>query len=222
MSFKNLPKHQFPREKLIEKGVENLKNPELLAVLLRTGTKDKNVLDLSRHILRKFSLQKFSKLDYNSLVEIKGIEKGKACVLLAAFELASRAFDKEGDGLPAVSCAADTIVYFQDIRKAKKEHLAALYLDARNRVIHKEIVSVGTLNANLVHPREIFKPAIDYLAASVLIAHNHPSGDLNPSEEDIEITERIKNAGEVLGVELLDHLIVTKNSFKSLKNNETL
>ncbi|MDZ7611733.1 MAG: DNA repair protein RadC [Candidatus Moranbacteria bacterium] len=216
MPIKNTPRHQMPREKLIEKGAENLKNSELLAILLRTGIKEKNVLDFSKQILKSHPLEKMAGLDYKSLVKIKGIEAGKACSLLAAFELAKRALDREDNSLPVINSAREAVFHLQEIRKSKKEKLVALFLNARNQLIHKEVISVGTLNANLIHPREIFKPAVDHLAASVILAHNHPSGDCQPSEEDLEITKRLQDAGEIMGIELLDHLILTEKDFQSL------
>lgn len=216
MSIKNTYKHQMPREKLMEKGAENLKNHELLAILLRIGIKGKDVLELSKQILENHPIEKISSLGYEDLIDIKGIESGKACSLLAAFEISRRAFKKEDNSLPLINSAKDAVFYLQEIRKSKKEKLMALFLNARNQLLHKEIVSVGVLNANLIHPREIFKPAVDCLAASVILAHNHPSGDASPSEEDVEITKRLQEAGEIMGIELVDHLVVTDKDFKSI------
>jgi DNA repair protein RadC len=206
----------MPREKLMEKGAENLKNHELLAILLRIGIKGKDVLELSKQILENHPIEKISSLGYEDLIDIKGIESGKACSLLAAFEISRRAFKKEDNSLPLINSAKDAVFYLQEIRKSKKEKLMALFLNARNQLLHKEIVSVGVLNANLIHPREIFKPAVDCLAASVILAHNHPSGDASPSEEDVEITKRLQEAGEIMGIELVDHLVVTDKDFKSI------
>lgn len=202
----------------MERGAENLKNEELLAILLRTGAKGRGVLELSKQILKNYPIEKFSGLGYEDLVKIKGIESGKACSLLAAFELSKRAFDKEDNSLPLINSAREAVFHLQEIRKSKKEKLVALFLNARNQLLQKEIVSVGTLNANLIHPREIFKPAVDCLAASVILAHNHPSGDANPSEEDLEITERLQEAGRIMGIEVIDHLVVTEKDFKSINN----
>jgi DNA repair protein RadC len=215
--IKDLPKHEMPREKLIEKGVENLRDVELMAILLRTGIEGKNVLKVSAEILSKFPKKKLLSLDFEKLSKIKGIGPGKACLLLAAFELTKRALEVEDNNLPTINSAKDAVAQLQELRTAKKEHFVVLYLNARNQLVHKETVSVGTLNANLVHPREVFKPAIDCLAASVIIAHNHPSGDPEPSEDDIEITKRLQETGKILGIELLDHVIMAGNDFASLK-----
>lgn len=220
--IKDLPKHEMPREKLIEKGPENLRNSELLAILLRTGTEGKNVIEVAEQILQKYPMKKLLSLDFENISKIKGIGESKATSLLASFELVKRALDKEDNSLPVINSVHDVISQLQDIKTAKKEHFIALYINARNQLIRKETISIGTINASLVHPREIFKPAIDFLAVNVIIAHNHPSGDINPSEEDIELTERLKEAGKIMGVDVLDHIIVTPNGYSSMKENGEL
>ena len=215
--IKDLPKHERPREKLIEKGVENLRDSELMAVLLRTGIEGKNVLKISGEILRKFPKKKLLALDFEKLSKIKGIGKAKACLLLSAFELTKRALGVEDNNLPAINNAKDAVAQLQELRTAKKEHFVVLYLNARNQLIHKETISVGTLNASLVHPREVFYPAIEHLAVSIIVAHNHPSGDAEASEDDIKLTKRLAEAGKVLGIEVVDHIIVAKNEFMSFK-----
>jgi DNA repair protein RadC len=214
--IKNLPKHRQPREKLIEKGAENLRDSELMAILLRTGTKGKNVMKVSAEILQKFPTKNLLALNFKDLAKIKGIGSGKACLLLAAFELTKRALEVEDNNLPTIISAKDAVAQLQELRNVKKEHFVVLYLNARNQLIHKETISIGTLNASLIHPREVFKSAVDCLAASVILAHNHPSGSAEPSEDDAEVTRRLKEAGEILGIEVLDHVIVTKNSFSNL------
>lgn len=212
----------MPREKMMEKGAESLRDYELMAILLRTGIAGKNVLEVSQDILKKFPTKKILTLDLKSLSEIKGIGAGKACLLLAAFELTKRALEVEDNNLPTITSAKDAVAQLQELRNAKKEHFVVLYLNARNQLIHKETISVGTLNASLIHPREVFKPAVDHLAASVIVAHNHPSGDCEPSDDDIEVTKRLKEVGKVLGIELVDHVIMTKNGFSSLKEKNLL
>ncbi len=215
--IKGLAKHQMPREKLIERGVECLQDYELMAILLCTGLKGKNVLEISKEILKKFPTKKLLALDLENLSKIKGIGTGKACLLLAAFELTKRALEIEDNNLPIINSAKEAVAQLQELRIAQKEHFVVLYLNARNQMICKEIVSVGTLNANLVHPREVFKPGIDCLAASIIIAHNHPSGGVEPSGNDLATTNRLKEAGKIMGIEVIDHIILTKNSFFSLK-----
>ena len=213
--IKNLPKHEQPREKLIEKGAENLRDSELMAILLRTGIEGKNVLKISEEILNKFSKKKLLSLDFEKLSKIKGIGAGKACLLLSAFELTKRALEVEDNNLPTINSAKDAVAQLQELRTAKKEHFVVLYLNARNQLIYKETISIGTLNASLVHPREVFKPAIEHLAASIIIAHNHPSGGCEPSRADDKLTERLRDAGILLGIELKDSIIITNKTFSN-------
>ena len=220
--IKNLPKHEQPREKLIEKGVENLRDGELMAILLRTGIEGKNVLKVSEEILSKFPKKKLLSLDFEKLSKIKGIGTGKACLLLAAFELTKRALDVEDNNLPAINNAKDAVAQLQELRTAKKEHFVVLYLNARNQLICKETISIGILNASIVHPREVFKPAIDCLAASIIVAHNHPSGDTEASGDDMEITKKLVDSGKILGIEVIDHIIVAKDKFLSMKEKGIL
>ncbi len=216
MKITDLPRHERPREKLIERGPTGLKDKELLAILLRVGYTGKNVIEVSAEILRKFPMKKLLALAYDDLLKIKGIDSSKACGLLAAFELTKRALEVEDNNLPYINSAKDAVAQLQELRTAKKEHFVVLYLNARNQLIHKETISIGTLNANLVHPREVFKPAFEHLAASIIVAHNHPSGGTEPSEADLELTKRLKDAGKILGIEMADHIIITNEENKSI------
>lgn len=213
MPIKNLAKHEQPREKLIEKGASNLRDAELMAILLGTGVEGRDVFAVARDILNKFPVKKLLSLDFKALSKIRGVGPAKACLLLAAFELTKRALETEDNNLPAIQCAKDAVAQLQELRTAKREHFVVLYLNARNQLIHKETISVGTVNANLVHPREVFYPAIEHLACSVIVAHNHPSGGVEPSEADLELTDRLKEAGKLIGIELRDHLIITKDNY---------
>lgn len=215
--IKDLPKHEMPREKLIERGPGSLKDKELLAILLRTGMEGKNVIEVADGILKKHTMKKLLHLDYKTLSNIKGIGPAKATHILAAFELTKRALELEDNNLPIINSTKDAIYQLQELRTARKELFAVLYLDARRQLIHKEIISIGTLNASLVHPREVFKPAIDHLSAGIIIAHNHPSGGTSPSEADLSLTQRLIDAGRLMGIELLDSLIITKDGFESIK-----
>ncbi len=212
----DLPKHARPRERLIERGPAGLRDKELLAILLRTGYTGKNAIEVSEEILRRYPMKKLLALDFFTLSKIKGIGPDKACSLLSAFELTKRALDAEDNNLPAINSAKDALAHLQELRSAKKEHFVVLYLNARNQLIHKETISIGTLNASLVHPREVFKPAIDHLAASIIVAHNHPSGGCEASEADMALTRRLEEAGKLLGIELGDHLVITKDNFQSI------
>ena len=221
MNLKNLPKVERPREKLISKGTENLKDEELLAILLGTGIEGKNVLELARQILNKYSKKRFLNMKYEDLVKVQGINQAKACTILAAQELVRRALEVRDESLPQITSIKDVLAQAVYMRDKTREHLMVLYLNARNELLYKKPMFVGTLNANLVHPREIFQEALNQNAGSIILVHNHPSGDNEPSQDDLEITKRITQAGKVMGIDVLDHIIIAKNkppfSFKENK-----
>jgi len=218
MKIKDLPRVERPREKLIAKGAENLKDSELLAILLRTGRAGKNVIEMSSQILSKSSKKRLLQMTYPDLLKINGINSAKAATLLAAFELSKRALDVDDTNLPTIITAKDAMAQLTDLRNLKKEHFVALYINARNRLIKKDLISVGTLNASLIHPRDVFEPAIAANAAQIIIAHNHPSGDPDPSEDDLVITKKLVESGKILGIEIFDHVIVVKDGFFSFKD----
>ena len=218
----DLPRIERPREKLISKGPQNLKDEELLAIILRTGTKEKNVLELSQQILRKYSKKRILKLKYEDLIKIKGINSAKATTILAAIEFVKRALKMGEETLPKIESVKDVISQFSYLREKQREHLAALYLNARNELIFKKHIFIGTLNANICHPREIFAEALRQNAASVILVHNHPSGDPEPSSADIEITKRIQEAGKIMGIDVLDHVIITKTKVLSFREKKLI
>ena len=197
------------KEKADRVGFENLRDGELL--MLTTNLAEDKV----KHILEKHTLSTFAALSYEQIVGQIG--RSKARQWSAALELFRRAFKKGCGVLPAISCPTDAIPFLASIKDEKKENFLCLFLNARNQVIHSEIISVGSLSASIVHPREIFCVAINHLAASIILAHNHPSQLVDPSKDDIELTRRLVKAGEILGVEILDHLIISSNDFLSLK-----
>lgn len=215
MKIKDLPKVERPREKLEKYGPEKLSNSELLAILLRTGAKGVNVVELSNKILKQFSGAGLAKATVVELKKTFGLGAAKACEIAACFELGRRLLQNKQSVL--LLSPKDIWDQLKDIRDHKKEHFVVFYLDARNQEIKRETISVGTLNANLVHPREVFEPAIQHSAAQIIIAHNHPSGDPEPSSEDIAITKRLTEAGKLLGIEVVDHIVVTKERFASFK-----
>jgi len=221
-TIKDLPKVERPREKLIQKGPQNLKDEELLAILLRTGREGKNVLEIAKQILNKYSKKRLLKLVYEDLIKIKGIDSAKACTILAAIELVKRALEKGEETLPIIRSTKDVIAQAVYMRDKTREHLMAIYLNARNEMIFKKPMFIGTLNANLVHPREIFQEALKQNAASVILVHNHPSGDAEPSQDDLEITKRIQEAGKIMGIDVLDHIIITKNKVFSFKDKKLI
>jgi DNA repair protein RadC len=218
--IKDLPKVDRPREKLQKYGPERLSNSELLAILLRTGSKGINVVELAKKILGKFSGNGLAKAGIKELKNTFGLGTAKVCEIVACFELGRRLLQNKQATL--ILSPKDVWDQLKDIRDNKKEHFIVFFLDARNQEIKREIVSIGSLNANLVHPREVFEPAVRYLAAQVIVAHNHPAGDAEPSDHDLEVTKRLKEAGEVLGIELVDHIIVTKTNYTSFKEKQLL
>ena len=215
MRIKDLPKVDRPREKLEKYGPERLSDSELLAILLRTGSEGVNVVELSSKILKKFSGVGLAKASVKELKNTFGLGAAKACEIVACFELGRRLLQSKQSAL--LLSPQDVWEQLKDIRDNKKEHFVIFFLDARNQEIKREIISVGSLNANLVHPREVFEPAVRHLAAQIIVAHNHPSGDLVPSEEDLGMTNRLKEAGRVLGIELLDHIIVSRTAYMSIR-----
>lgn len=219
MKIKDLPRVDRPREKLIKYGPEKLSNSELLAILLGTGIKGINVIELSNKILKKFTGNNLTKTDVKELKSTTGLGEAKACVIVACFELGKRLLKEKKAEL--ILSPEDVWEQLKDIRDNKKEHFVIFYLDTRNQEICREIISIGTLNESLVHPREVFEPAIRNSAAQIIVAHNHPSGNPEPSEEDIQITMKLVEAGKLLGIELFDHIIVTKENFFSM-NKENL
>ena len=220
MKLKDLPKVEWPREKLEKYGPTKLSNSELLAVLLGTGKKGVNVVEFSRNILRKFGSYELPNATIEELKTTLGLGIAKASEIVACFELGRRLL--QGKKSELYLTAKDAWQELKDIRNHKKEHFVIFFLDSRNQEIHREVISVGTLNANLIHPREVFEPAIRYFAAQIIVAHNHPSGNPEASKEDIEITKRLRTAGNILGIELLDHVIVAKNAYVSLKEKDLL
>jgi len=221
-TIKEMPKVERPREKLIEKGPKNLKDEELLAILLGTGVEGKNVVEVAKQILRKYSKKRLLKLTYNDLSKIKGIGPAKACTILAAAELVKRAVEATDSSLPTVGSVKDVLLQVSYLREKTREHLVAIYLNARNELIFRKHIFIGTLNASLVHPRDIFAEALRQNAASIILVHNHPSGNAEPSQDDLEITKRLIASSKIMGIDILDHVIITKNQFFSFKEKRLI
>jgi len=221
--IKDLPEADRPREKLIKKGSQNLKDEELLAILLGTGVEGKNVIEVAQQILRKYSKKRLFKMKYEDLSKIKGIGPAKACIILASQELVKRALKIQDETLPIIRSTKDVVAQAVYLRDKTREHLMTIYLNARNEMIwKKQSTFIGTLNASIVHPREIFAEALRQNAASVILVHNHPSGDAEPSEDDLEITKRIQEAGKIMGIDVLDHIIITKSKVFSFKEKKLI
>jgi DNA repair protein RadC len=218
IKIREMPLGERPRERLMGLGPSVLSNAELLAIILRTGTRKENVLSLAQRLLKHYNIRQLSQLSIPALKEIHGISDAKACQICACFELARRLASFREDPKPKVKSSEDAYkLTYAKLRDLKKEEFHVLYLDAKNRLIKEETISLGTLTSNVIHPREVFKPAVQHSAAALILVHNHPSGDPNPSEDDVAITSDMVKAGEVMGIEVLDHVIVGDSGFVSMK-----
>ncbi|MGM0639895.1 MAG: RadC family protein [Thermotogota bacterium] len=212
-----MEKELLPREKLLIYGEETLEDKELLAIILRRGIKDKNVFELSEEIIDKHKdFVGLQKLDLNELIKIKGVGKVAAINLKAALEMGKRFhLQKLKTTYQKIKSPEDVYNISQDMIYFEKEFVRVYLLDSKLNVIHKENISEGTANSSIAHPRDIFKSAIKLNAVSFILVHNHPSGDSSPSIQDIELTDKIKEAGKILGIKLNDHIIVGKNQYYS-------
>jgi DNA (cytosine-5)-methyltransferase 1 len=213
--LKDTPKFDRPREKYIEKGPDALTDSELLAILLGNGTKGMNVKVVAQKIIKKFGTNLIN-VSVDELKEIKGIGQAKALQIVSVIALAKRLFDKQNAPDNLVLSAQDAVKLVIELKDKKQEHLVCLYLNARNALIKKEIVSIGTLDKSIVHPRDIFALGLELHAAGVILIHNHPSGDVRPSEQDKQVVKRIIEAGQLMGVNVVDFLIVAKNATHSV------
>ena len=221
VSIKNLPQEERPREKLISLGKEKLTNQELIAILLRVGSRKESALDLSNRILtRAGSVSALGSISLEELIEIEGIKEAKAAQLLAAIELGRQILKQDAVAAFKVNSPGDVYnIMHPDMKTLKKEIFKILLLNTKNNIIGEEMISMGSLNSSIVHPREVFTGAIRKSAASIVLVHNHPSGNPSPSREDMDITKRLAKVGEIVGIEVLDHIIVAGNEFFSFKEN---
>lgn len=207
-----------PRERLVTQGATSLSNQELLAILLRTGTRQESVLHLANRVLLYFEqIHHLKDATIEEITSIKGIGQAKAVQILAAVELGRRLSSKQTDTKYTIRSPKDAANYLMaDMTSLKQEHFVVLFLNIKNQVMHKQTIFVGSLNASIVHPREIFREAVRRSSASIVCAHNHPSGNPAPSPEDIAVTKRLMEAGSIIGIELLDHIIIGDHQFISL------
>ncbi|GKV54418.1 UPF0758 protein [Sporosarcina sp. NCCP-2222] len=208
-----------PRERLIRQGASSLSNQELIAILLRTGTKEESVLMLANRILTSFDkIQDLRDATIEEMMSVKGVGQAKAVQILAAVEIGKRLYQKHTEGRYTIRSPEDAAAYLMtDMSTLQQEHFVVLFLNVKNEVLHKQTVFIGSLNSSIVHPREIFREAVKRSAASIIVAHNHPSGHPAPSPEDIEVTKRLVEAGSIVGIDLLDHVIIGDHRFISLK-----
>lgn len=211
--IKDVPSFQRPREKLVRQGPEALTDAELLAVLLGSGIKGKNVLQVAQALLRSFD-RDHGEPDIRKLIAVEGIGLAKACQLMAALEFARRRFFKSS---VVVRKAQDVLPFVSHVATKKQEHFLCVSLNGANEVMGSRVVTIGLLNSSQIHPREVFADVIADRAAAVILVHNHPSGVLDPSPDDIAVTNRMLAAGKILGIAVLDHIIVTRNGYFSFQ-----
>ncbi len=211
--IKNIPKFDRPREKLQKKGVKALSNLELMAAILGKGVKGRDVFQVAKDVL-KVAENNFDNLTVERLEKIDGIGLAKACQILSAIELSKRLLIKDQ---VKIKDAGDVVKLVEELKERKQEYFLTLTLDGASNLIQKRTVFIGTLNQSLVHPREVFADAITDRAAAIIFVHNHPSGNLTPSKEDKLITERLIKVGNIVGINVLDHIIISKNGHFSFK-----
>lgn len=218
-TIKDLDINDRPRERLIREGSDSLSDEELLAIIISTGTKEKNVIELSREILETFSYEELSDIEVEELTQIRGIKNAKASTIVAALKLGKRINQKVLTRAKVSIESSEDIYNFlkDDLELLTQECFYAILLDTKNVIISKEEITRGTLDASLVHPREAFKVAIKKSAKSIIFAHNHPSGNPNPSKDDFLITQRLVEAGDLLDIKVLDHIIIGKRDYYSFK-----
>jgi DNA repair protein RadC len=218
--IKEWPEDERPREKMLKQGVGSLSNAELLALIIRTGdtATKKSAIDLGREIITHFgdNLRELGSADLAEICSIKGMGPAKATGIKAAFTLASRLQSRKLEHLDRFTSPRQVFDYFHhEFRDSRKEYFLALLLDGKNRIIRRVQVSEGSLNQSIVHPREVFIPAVKESAAAIILVHNHPTGDPAPSSEDIAITRRLREAGDIMGIKVLDHIIIGDGEFVS-------
>lgn len=221
MMVRDLPEDERPREKLLKQGAVFLSDAELLAIMLRTGTRTQSVIHLAEEVLAKYKnrgLLSIMNMSAKELAGIKGIGQAKAATIMAAVELGKRFYMKAAERKEPVRSPEDAAaIAMPQLRYSMKENFAVMILDTKHQVLGMPIVSVGNLSASVVHPREVFEIAIRNYAAAIILIHNHPSGDPSPSGEDISITRRLVKAGELMDIPVIDHIIIGDDSFVSLK-----
>lgn len=217
--IREMPPSERPRERLLRHGSEALSSAELIAIVLGSGAEGDNALDLAERLLAKLGgVRSLAGATALELSAVRGIGPAKAAQLQAAAELGRRCTVSQPTDRPRIRGPRDVWeLLSHDLRDESREHFFAILLDTRNGVLRRHVVSVGDLNSAIVHPREVFSPAIRHGAAALVVAHNHPSGDPTPSPEDVQVTKRLLDAGRLLGIELLDHVVLTESGWVSLK-----
>jgi len=223
MKIKEIPINDRPIERLINNGSNVLSNDELLAILLKTGTKEMSAKELGTLILKKININELKNITFEELINIKGIGSKKAAVIMAAIELSKRMNQKVVNIRNKISDPLNIYNHYKEILKDKKqEHFYAIYLDIKNKIIKDKLLFIGTINYSMVHPREIFKEAYLIGAISIIIVHNHPSGEVLPSKNDIETTKQLDAVGKLMGIPIIDHIIIGENKYYSFCENGDL
>ncbi|GMX66494.1 MULTISPECIES: RadC family protein [Paenibacillus] len=219
MTLRDVPSEDRPRERMMLYGAQALSNAELLAILLRTGTYQESAVHVAQRLLLECGgLRMLTDMSMEQLTEIKGIGEAKALQIQAGIELGRRLARSTMNETVTIRSPQDVAaLLMEDLRYLQKEHFVCLFLNTKNHVIGQETLSMGSLNASIVHPREVFRAAIKRSSASIVCAHNHPSGDPTPSPEDVEITKRLVQAGEIVGIDVLDHIVIGDKRYVSLK-----
>ncbi len=215
--MKDVPLNDRPREKLLNFGAEVLTDSELLAILISSGNGTLDVMSISRGILENYNFKRMARLNVSSLEKEFGVGRAKACQIAACFEMGRRAMSSKGEKDFFVKEAGDVVKGFgAGMMDLGSEHFKVIYLNVRRKVLREKTLFIGTLDESVVHPRDIFKVALEEGAAAVILMHNHPSGNFSPSEADIAITKTLIEAGRIMGVDVLDHVIIGRNGFCSL------
>lgn len=224
LKIKEIPQDERPRERLLCYGVEQLSNEELLAILLKTGTRDMSAKVLASYLLKEIgNISELQHTSYQVLAQMKGIGRAKACTLLAAVELGKRVLQKKSILYQKFTDAYQVASYYQDkIGHFKQEYFICIYLDVSKKLIHEKVLFIGTLNCSLVHPREVFKEAYQVSASSIICIHNHPSGEVLPSKEDVLFTSQLVKVGKMLGIEVIDHIIIGEDKYYSFFENNRI
>ena len=217
LKVKEMPFEERPREKLKKYGPDVLRNYELLSILLGKGTRREGVFQIAKRVIEEYGSKAIAnETNVEKIKKLLGLGDVHACQVVACFELGRRFFGKPKEIY--IRTPEDAYEYLKDMGKLNKEYFRGLYLDVKNKLIRDEVISIGTLTTNLIHPREVFQPAIKYSAVGLILAHNHPSGDPSPSEDDVKVTEQIIKVGKIMEIDILDHIIIGDNKFVSLKN----
>lgn len=225
MKIQNMVVSERPRERLQNQGIQTLSNSDLLAIVLQSGYKDESALVLGGRVMSilDHGLQDLGQVTYEELVAIKGIGPAKACQILSAVELGRRVSLEKRQILGKINSPSTVVKFFQNqMRHMNKEAFIVVFLNTKNMISSYEVISVGSLNASIVHPREVFNRAIKKSAAAILLVHNHPSGNPDPSREDEAITKRLCEVGHLVGIRVLDHLIISDDSYYSFKEMELM